>query len=832
MFRKIYFFLLLLSLSTLFVGRSYSLSAYCEIVTFGQNMDSKQYTGVFISPFCTAKDLDEYEKSLKDQKQQNNFANFISKFMSGKQLDQDKTYSNMGTFLNSILPSSPSPTGVLPTLFGTMVAIGGGSAKGNSPQSQADFEKTFGVPFNSQNLGKYIAAGALGAAASSLDFTPSDSQQIAQALMGGYNVVNLIQSGTLQTIATQIGNNLALGFKAIVFGEHEPDYIADANIRVEQAAVTELYDNYRNALVDWASKINVNSYNLSVASDLEWKVIEGEQAQSQQDIQGVLDEIKANQNQIDVTKASVSTLLKTTEADLEKTESAWQIKEYKDGLLSQNAIDDNNLEITSQLSTASTTNPLNGLDKISSLENLMFNETNPLVAAQRKNALKNFIDDNGIVIAYSTNEEKIKGYAFHTSFSDTYNTPASLVRNAVNEALALKYFADTPEKLEQGNVALDLALEADEAYGQNRAQWGDRYVMDSMEIASYAAHDIFYNDYASTQLNANAQNTFHLNQKADTYEGFKTIELANSMANIIAKNPTDENFTFLSKMALAQMAESQAQGNLKSFETATKNGWFLVDCAKGVTEGLWQFTKDTVTGVVQLVNHPIDSAEAMLNAVINYRETTRVILQAIERNIARFPTMTLEEQTAFVTETAADVLTTFLPLGEVKTAAEVEKISAATKTATELVVKKYKHLIPADYVEKVPGGGLVGQEAKGAHVLERHVSGTQDYLKNRSKKKYGAAMSSFTDLKTAEDCVFQVLQDNNQKIETWKNTPSVVPEDNILELFNTQPSSKVNGYFYKAKNKTSGPTYNTTVVLLKDPSQPEGYRVITAYPNK
>lgn len=74
----------------------------------------------------------------------------------------------------------------------------------------------------------------------------------------------------------------------------------------------------------------------------------------------------------------------------------------------------------------------------------------------------------------------------------------------------------------------------------------------------------------------------------------------------------------------------------------------------------------------------------------------------------------------------------------------------------------------------VPGGGLAGHEAKGGHLIARHVGKTDEELFQRLKSDSKiTAASTFIDRAVAEKVASKVLGDpiNKQVIQNWSKNP-------------------------------------------------------------
>lgn len=188
--------------------------------------------------------------------------------------------------------------------------------------------------------------------------------------------------------------------------------------------------------------------------------------------------------------------------------------------------------------------------------------------------------------------------------------------------------------------------------------------------------------------------------------------------------------------------------------------------------------------------------------------------------------ITTEEKAKFITETSIGLATLITPRGLVKNAAELEKIARASSFATARIVERYSHLIPpGGHTPFVPGGGLFKHEAAGGHLIPKHVRRSEDMMKSRALNSPKISdISSFKDLNIAEQAVANTIQQNKSKIDHWlaNNEPKLILNSNVK-------SSKPTGSIYNKDSNSFSDAYNTRIVILKDSSNPEKYKILTGF---
>lgn len=116
------------------------------------------------------------------------------------------------------------------------------------------------------------------------------------------------------------------------------------------------------------------------------------------------------------------------------------------------------------------------------------------------------------------------------------------------------------------------------------------------------------------------------------------------------------------------------------------------------------------------------------------------------------------------------------------------------------------------------------EDTTNTHVLKKHVGRTMTQLAERFTGKNKAPFSStFPDAETALRCINRQLADNAQKIDVWLNSSS----DRVRRL-DGHAGSPVG--IVMDPDGTVTATHHYRVVLVRDQSMSEGFRVDSAYP--
>jgi hypothetical protein len=126
----------------------------------------------------------------------------------------------------------------------------------------------------------------------------------------------------------------------------------------------------------------------------------------------------------------------------------------------------------------------------------------------------------------------------------------------------------------------------------------------------------------------------------------------------------------------------------------------------------------------------------------------------------------------------------------------------------------------------VPGGGLTAHEKPigPGHLLKKHVGESYEDLARRLAKEPIDAASSFTDRVVAERSVKETIDANKGKIADWLASGSKTP----LAISHTM--SEPLGISVPRGVPVGVPASNVRVILVRDATFPDGYAILTGYP--
>ncbi|MEC1528501.1 ribonuclease YeeF family protein [Bacillus spizizenii] len=150
-----------------------------------------------------------------------------------------------------------------------------------------------------------------------------------------------------------------------------------------------------------------------------------------------------------------------------------------------------------------------------------------------------------------------------------------------------------------------------------------------------------------------------------------------------------------------------------------------------------------------------------------------------------------------------------------------ESVLRKSETSNNMGIGNVKQ---GDSTPLAPGGGLAAHEAKGGHLIDRHIGKTDEELLQRlQKNKKIRASSSFTDRPTAEKVANETLTKYKKEIEEWLNSDI----DDTLPL--PYRGTEVIGRGVRRGSNEVKDMTNARIVLRKNE---DGSFILTGYPTR
>jgi len=160
----------------------------------------------------------------------------------------------------------------------------------------------------------------------------------------------------------------------------------------------------------------------------------------------------------------------------------------------------------------------------------------------------------------------------------------------------------------------------------------------------------------------------------------------------------------------------------------------------------------------------------------------------------------------------------FFPMGMIGKAGTVEKALLQAEINGANAIGPVSRL--------VEGGGLVAHEVAGGHLLERHVGKSADQLLDRlATDPKISGSSSFYNRATAESAIAQSLDANQIQINKWLG-------GSLRDLKIENTLSENIGVTMSKSSANAIDTPNLRLILRRDPTMSNGYRIQTGFPTR
>ncbi len=117
------------------------------------------------------------------------------------------------------------------------------------------------------------------------------------------------------------------------------------------------------------------------------------------------------------------------------------------------------------------------------------------------------------------------------------------------------------------------------------------------------------------------------------------------------------------------------------------------------------------------------------------------------------------------------------------------------------------------------------QESLGGHTIERHIAKSDAYLRNRLNTSNISAASTFTELNQAGQVIVNAINANSSRVNSWRNSSS---SSLVLNYTHRRTVGRI---MYRSNLNSTVNSSGLRIVLRKRSSAPNGYYVLTAYPN-
>jgi hypothetical protein len=286
-------------------------------------------------------------------------------------------------------------------------------------------------------------------------------------------------------------------------------------------------------------------------------------------------------------------------------------------------------------------------------------------ARDRERAKKADEDAKRILKTLDDIVEKVNAFRQDKNEPDLKSSPETKTGELIRQYVKREIIRES-SGYEKDEIFWELILEADQ-------QSSDRLLNRAIKYYQYRLGGTFISEHRSKQLPPRIQSELGLGPiNANTFEGSEIIEVAQELDKY-EEIFSNEYLKLHAAIALKTAQECSLKKDYKRFFSSIDRAWEIVDYAKGVVTGLKDFAYDTVHEVAQLVFHPIDSTEALYEALTNYDKTFDAIYSSLNDIWNNYDGYSVQEKGILHAKIAGEILAAFFPVGGMKKMAQVAK---------------------------------------------------------------------------------------------------------------------------------------------------------------
>ncbi len=175
---------------------------------------------------------------------------------------------------------------------------------------------------------------------------------------------------------------------------------------------------------------------------------------------------------------------------------------------------------------------------------------------------------------------------------------------------------------------------------------------------------------------------------ADTFERYEIIRAA-KLLSFEPKLMQHGELRLQASLSIKQALIYADDGDTDLVIQMTENVYAIKDFLKGFAGGVRQNIYDTATGLWHTVTHPVDSVEALSNAIVNYRATYDLISNKFHQVIGEYPTYTHEQKGELIGKLTSEVFTLFAPVGTLKVISKTLRLESAIEHLAEKMASSH-----------------------------------------------------------------------------------------------------------------------------------------------
>lgn len=264
----------------------------------------------------------------------------------------------------------------------------------------------------------------------------------------------------------------------------------------------------------------------------------------------------------------------------------------------------------------------------------------PISDAHREvaeNQLAGYVNKSGIISSFQSKTVHLGQIELS---SDPNTRRGRKWRARINQILAKKMATTDPVVQSDLDVALMAAIAADRT--ENRDSLSYKYNEFLSNRALYKIeNDPMWLKAKENVQTAGAAQIVDVSGVVNPLIRSAIISTSNALDKTLTKKmiPLDSNPSLLAAIKLNNAAHigNEVDGPLKPIYSELNDVFNIIDFVNGTEDGFIAFGKDFITGLGELVEHPIDSLKAIGHAIAECEQTYDLIMDSIEEEYDQIP---------------------------------------------------------------------------------------------------------------------------------------------------------------------------------------------------
>ena len=608
---------------------------------------------------CTLNDLDQFSRSLSGD-QRDSFDNLVRDSLG---LGEVKLHGERMCEVGPCIPCTVSEYGICSpyeVLPNSQFLVSIKSSEKEPPDNGRSYADYLGVPeFDPRDLPPVISRKVS-------ESGVWNKETLTGALNLAHSIVAISQAGT--TISHE-GKLIKHSWDVLVLGKKQVDLRAEASLAVQKEELRQLF----NRSIQEVDQAIQDTLEIGKRAQVKYKVQYGE---SQLNFEGIQKNVMDASDSIKSAKDKAGKA-QTLTSELEKSaldaaaQTAEELERLKAGMLPRQAVKKLQQKLVGSLGSDS---PEKLAKNISQIQGMAAKARNVAQKEQYKNMLRAITNSNGYVTSYAG----IAGIPGNLELkTDEFSKEGRAVRQNFNEALGA--IAKDERNIQEVGPehALELLIKADKKIAEGERRIGDRLLSQARSLLDFHAGNRRIDVYQQVSFSPQARNLFSISnshRSATGYQDYQYKKIANLFAAMNPEGLSNDAY-MASQLAVRQVGNLASDRDYGDFNRALQVATTVYDFNMGVGRGLIGGAVDMVSGIGNIIMHPVDTVEGLANAIVNYDKTYDAAVKAAIDFIEELPNATPEEYGELTGRIAFEIASAFTGAGIAKQGLKVAQVA-------------------------------------------------------------------------------------------------------------------------------------------------------------